>query len=82
MQVINLYKYTRSDGGASISPVKPEDVTYIDGGLRLIADEDKLLTTDGKKLFSCIDVMTLDNWYEIKKDLKNEEVKEGEKDES
>lgn len=82
MQIINLYKYTRLDGGITVTPTKPEETTYADGGLRLIADKDKLLTTDGENLFSCIDVMTLDNWYEIKKDLENEEIKEGEEDES
>ena len=37
MQIINLYKYTREDGGVTVSPIKP-DCEYTDM-VRLVADD-------------------------------------------
>jgi hypothetical protein len=59
-----LYKYKRDNGGVTVSVNKPEDRGYTEM-LRLIADEGKMLTQDGVKLFSCIDVDTADSWYEV-----------------
>jgi hypothetical protein len=62
MKIIPLYKYTRANGGITISPVKPEgEYTEM---LRLVADENKLLTNDDVTT-SCIDVVTADGWYEV-----------------
>lgn len=63
MQVITLYKYERPEGGTTISPIKP-DVEYTEC-IRLIADEGKLLTLDGNDTYPCIDVDSIDGWYEI-----------------
>jgi hypothetical protein len=63
MQIKNLYKYNRADGGTTISPVKP-DCDYIEM-YRIIADEDKVVTKDGINVFSCRDVSSTEGWYEI-----------------
>ena len=39
MEIVNLYKYIRDDGGATVSPVKP-NAEYVEM-FRLIADEGK-----------------------------------------
>ena len=63
MQIITLYKYTRADGGTTVSPVKPEcEHTEL---VRLVADEGKVLTKDGENFTSCIDTDTADGWYEV-----------------
>lgn len=73
MQTITLYKYTREDGGVTVSPAKPNtDYTEM---YRLVADEGKALTRDGVNLTSCTDVEDTDGWYEV--DAPEEEV-EGE----
>ena len=62
MQTINLYKYTRLDGGTTISPVKP-DTEYTEM-VRLVADEGKVLT-NGKTFTICTDVESADGWSEV-----------------
>ena len=62
MQTITLYKYERADGGTTVSPIKPE-CEYTEK-YRLVADEGKLLT-NGDVVTSCIDVESIDGWYEI-----------------
>ena len=64
MQIINLYKYARPDGGITVTPTEPKDIEYTDDGVRLIADEGKILTND-KELTYCIDVPSSEGWYEI-----------------
>jgi hypothetical protein len=62
MQIINLYKYERADGGTTVSPNKPEgEYTEM---YRLIADEGKVLT-NGEIITPCIDVESVDGWQEI-----------------
>lgn len=62
MQTINLYRYTRGDGGITTSPVKPQgEYTEM---YRLIADEGKAMT-DGTKVAPCVDVSSVDGWHEI-----------------
>lgn len=62
MQTIILYKYSREDGGVTVSPVKPDcDCQEL---VRLIADEGKLLT-NGKDETPCIDTDSADGWWEI-----------------
>lgn len=63
MQIINLYRYTRPDGGVSTSPVKP-DVEYTEM-FRLVADEGKMLTQNGTDLCGCTDVNSVESWYEV-----------------
>ena len=63
MQTITLYKYTREDGGVTVSPIKP-DGAYTEM-YRLIADEGKVITQDGINLAACLDTDTLEGWYEI-----------------
>jgi hypothetical protein len=63
MQIIKLYKYTRADGGTTVSPNEPN--TEYTEMLRLIADEGKALTKDGKEFTPCVDVDRADGWYEV-----------------
>jgi hypothetical protein len=61
MQIINLYKYERENGGTTVSPNKPEgEYTEM---YRLIADEGKALT-NGEIITPCIDVESVDGWQE------------------
>lgn len=63
MEIKMLYKYTRENGGTTVSPVKPEcEYTEM---FRLIADESKMVTKDGETLYSCADVESTDGWYEV-----------------
>ncbi len=62
MQTITLYRYTRPDGGVTVSPIKP-NVEYIEM-VRLIADEGKVLT-DGTNTTTCTDVSSAEGWTEI-----------------
>lgn len=63
MQTIILYRYSRLDGGVTTSPVKPEgDYTEM---YRLVADEGKVLTQDGVEFAACVDVASVDGWYEV-----------------
>ena len=72
MQIIPLYKYERTEGGTTVSPVKPES-KYTDM-YRLIADEGKALT-NGEIITPCIDVESVEGWSEIDepKDEPNEQ---------
>ena len=63
MQIIPIYKFTREDGGVTVSPNKP-NCEYTEM-CRLVADEGKLLTKDGVDTTSCTDVESADGWYEI-----------------
>ena len=63
MQIIDLYKYTRPDGGVTVSPVRPEG-EYAPM-YRLVADEGMALTKDGENLTSCADVESVEGWYEV-----------------
>lgn len=62
MQTINLYKYTRADGGVTVSPIKP-DAEYTEM-YRLVADEGKVLV-NGEITTTCADVESTDGWTEI-----------------
>lgn len=62
MEKITLYKYTRADGGTTVSPIKPEcEYTEM---YRLVADEGKVLT-DGETITSCTDTTEVDKWQEV-----------------
>ena len=62
MQTINLYRYTRSDGGVTVATVQP-DVEYT-ALYRLVADEGMILT-DGTIKTSCVDTEDTSIWSEI-----------------
>ena len=62
MTKITLYRYTRPDGGVTVSPNKP-DCMYTTM-LRLIADEGKDLTA-GVNRTKCVDVQDDIGWTEI-----------------
>lgn len=63
MTIIPIYRYIREDGGVTVSPDKPQgECTEI---VRIIADEDKLITKDGVNMFSCIDTDNADGWQEV-----------------
>lgn len=63
MQIIDLFKYTRPDGGVTVSPVRPEG--EYEPMYRLVADEGMALTKDGENLTSCADVESTVGWYEV-----------------
>ena len=63
MNIIPLYRYKRENGGVTVSPIKPS-CEYTEQ-YRLIADEGKMLTIDGKDLRSVVDVTSVDGWYEV-----------------
>ena len=63
MQIINLYRYTRPDGGVTVSPVRPEG--EYEPMYRLVADEGMALTKDGENLTSCADVESTEGWHEV-----------------
>lgn len=62
MQTIPLYRYTRPDGGVTVSTVKP-DTKYTEL-TRLVADEGYTLT-NGTEASSCVDTATPGDWTEI-----------------
>lgn len=62
MQIINLYRYMREDGGITVSPIKP-DCGYI-AMFRLVADDGKVLVKDDI-CTSCVDVASTEGWEEI-----------------
>ena len=59
MSIIPLYRYTRPDGGVTVSPIKP-DAEYTEL-CRLIADEGMAIT-NGVIITDCIDVDSADGW--------------------
>jgi hypothetical protein len=63
MEIKKLYKYKRKLGGVSVSPIKP-NAEYTEA-YRIIADEGKAITLNGVDLFGCVDVDTVDGWYEV-----------------
>lgn len=70
MQKFPVYRYTRPDGGVSVSPVKPDgeciELT------RMVADDGNTIT-DGVTVATCVDTDNPDAWQEIEGDLTAEE---------
>lgn len=64
MQTITLYRYTRSDGGVTVSPQQPDEGTAYELRYRLIADEG-LSLTNGEIFTQCTDTATPDAWQEV-----------------
>ena len=67
MKIVSLYKYTRADGGTTVSSVKPN--TEYTEMFRLIADEGKELI-NGDVRTPCIDVESTEGWIEVEAELK------------
>lgn len=62
MRIKPLYKYTRPEGGVTVSTEPPEDGDYTEM-VRLIADKGFMLT-DGETKCFCIDTDSPDDWIE------------------
>lgn len=62
MQKITLYRFTRADGGVTVSTEKP-DTEYTEL-FRLVADEGYVLT-DGTNITPCVDTDDVSAWSEI-----------------
>ena len=62
MQRVTLYRYTREDGGTTVSLNKP-DSDYTES-TRLIADENYILT-DGMEFTPCVDTDNPEVWIEV-----------------
>lgn len=63
MEVRELYKYKREDGGTTVSPIKPNcdyETMY-----RIIASDGCEVTLDGINMYYCVDTDIKDGWYEI-----------------
>ena len=73
MQTITLYRYTRSDGGVTVSPEQPDEGTAYELRYRLIADEG-LSLTNGEVFTSCTDTATPDAWQEVADGDDTEEI--------
>lgn len=72
MQIINLYKYQRADGGITVSPIKP-DTNYTEM-VRLVADDGKAITKDGENFIACIDTDTAEGWREVDAPVEDDEA--------
>lgn len=64
MQTITLYRYTRSDGGVTVSPEQPDEGTAYELRYRLIAEEGCSLT-NGEIFTQCTDTDMPDTWQEV-----------------
>ena len=62
MQKITLYRFTRPDGGTTVSTVKPE--TEYTELTRLVADDGHALT-DGVIVCECVDTDNPGAWSEV-----------------
>ena len=63
MEIRELYRFVREDGGVTVSPRKPDgeyEITY-----RIIADEGKEVTQDSVNTFCCVDTDDKEGWYEV-----------------
>ena len=63
MIIKTLYRFTRADGGTTVSTEEPS-CEYIKS-YRLIADENKAITLNGTDLYSVIDTDNTNGWYEV-----------------
>lgn len=63
MIVKPLYRYKRADGGITDTPNKPEG-EYTER-VRIIADEGKAVTKDGKHFFLVKDADSIEGWDEV-----------------
>ena len=66
MSIIPLYRYTRPNGGVTVSPIKT-DAEYTEL-CRLIADEGMAIT-NGVIITDCIDVDSADGWIDCEPEV-------------
>ena len=62
MEIKELYRYTREEGGVTVSTEKPNceyEITY-----RIIAGEGMEVTQDGVNTYCCVDTDDVNGWYE------------------
>lgn len=71
MEIKTLYRYNREGGGVTVSTEKP-DCPYTEL-FRIIADEGKAITIDGKDLKFVVDVDSTEGWYEVDSYLEGSE---------
>ena len=62
MQIINIYRVIRPDGGVTVTPNKPDNYEKV--MYRIVADEGKELV-NGDVRTSCADVESTDGWVEV-----------------
>lgn len=62
MQKITLYRYSRPDGGVTVSPVMPEGEYTV---LYRLAAEEGYMLTDGNTTAACVDTEEPDKWTEV-----------------
>lgn len=63
MEIKELYKYTREDGGTTVSPIKPEcEYTLM---YRVVAKDGYEVTLNSIDTYCCIDTVEKDGWYEV-----------------
>lgn len=58
-----LYRVTRSDGGVSVTPTKPNHDSFTET-YRVIAD-DGMILTDGENTYTCVDTDKPNKYTEI-----------------
>ena len=64
MQIITLYKREMHNGGVTVTTKKPRKGSTTEM-YRIIADEDKAVTQDGVNVAPCVDVESVEGWYEV-----------------
>ena len=62
MQIINLYRVTRADGGITVTPNKPDSYDAV--MYRIIADDGKEIV-NGDTRTICVDVESSEGWTEV-----------------
>ena len=73
MQIINLYRVIRPDGGVTVTPNKPD--SYEKVMYRIVADEGKELV-NGDVRTSCTDVESTDGWVEVEAQSEESELED------
>lgn len=73
MQIINLYRVIRPDGGVTVTPNKPD--SYEKVMYRIVADEGKELV-NGNMRTSCADVESTDGWVEVEAQSEESELED------
>ena len=76
MEYRDIYKFTREDGGVTVSIDKPEG-EYVKM-VRIVAGEGKMITKDGVNLCPMTDECSGEGWYEV--DAPSDEAEEAEKE--
>ena len=73
MQIINIYRVIRPDGGVTVTPNKPD--SYDKVMYRIVADEGKELV-NGDMRTSCADVVSTDGWVEVEAQSEESELED------